>query len=61
MPTRLTLAFFARMQADKPYRAALSRRMPTNLDLAFFGKYVGILRAGNEPKRERTRGDGRLP
>ena len=58
MPTRLTLAFFAWMQADKPYRAALSRRMPKLILLAFFGKHVGILRAGNEPKRERTRGDG---
>ena len=43
MPTRLTLASFARMQADKPYRAALCRRMPSPCLLASFGELVGIL------------------
>jgi hypothetical protein len=45
MPTRLTLASFARMQADKPYRAALCRRMPTPCLLASFGVLLGILGA----------------
>jgi hypothetical protein len=43
MPTRLTLASFARMQADKPYSAALCRRMPSLSLLASFGMLLGIL------------------
>jgi hypothetical protein len=43
MPTRLTLASFARMQADKPYRAALCQRMPSLGLLASFGVLLGIL------------------
>ena len=43
MPTRLNLAFFAPMQADKPYMAALCRRMPSLSLLASFGALAGIL------------------
>ena len=42
MPTSLSLASFAPMQADKPYTAALCRRMPRFILLAFFGARLGI-------------------
>jgi len=45
MPTLCNLAAFAPMQADKPYTAALYRRLPTYRKVAAFGACPGILRA----------------